>query len=164
MRLKSPYILVRENLTADVTDGILNLITEEDWLYDSIMLRHSTEWKTETIRNMPLYDKYELSMRPILEIIGQHYKINDYASLIAKLKPNGVAAKHVDSGEFLEPIHRLHIPLQTNPECMYQIEGGDVNMKVGSMYEIGNQRRHGVINSGASDRIHLIVNVYGHPI
>lgn len=180
MKSDKPYILVSESVPLELLERMCSLIEEPDWffydyrkpmfptsstgLYDSILLRHSSEYTTSTIRNMPLFDKFALALEPIIEFIKQYYVVDEYAAFLARLQAGGQIAKHVDRGEFLETVYRLHIPLKTNTQALYLVDYGVVCMKVGTMYEIDNQRNHGVTNGGTTDRIHLIVNVYGKPL
>jgi Aspartyl/Asparaginyl beta-hydroxylase len=177
MRLSNPYELISDQFPISLIADLRKTITEPDWfaydyrksmfpsstndIYDSILIRHSSEYSTKTIRNMPLYEKYATVINPILDFIRQFYRVDDYVAFLSRLGPEGVIATHRDSGEFLERVHRLHIPIQTNSDCFYLVENNTVHMKVGTLYEIDNQREHGVVNQGTSDRIQLVVNVYG---
>lgn len=176
MRLNQPFILVDNSIPLNIIENFRTLIEEDDWrqyparkllfpesgdLYDAIEMRHSLTWENHNIENRGLYEKYITEFTPLLDHIKKFYIVNDYCSLITRLKPNGIIKRHIDRGSFLETIHRLHIPIQTNPKCVYHVDSLDINMKVGSLYEIDNQRQHGVTNNGDNDRIQLIVNVYG---
>ena len=78
-----------------------------------------------------------------------------YVNLPAKQKiPN-----HYDYGYYLLNVHRLHIPIVTNDYVEFFLNGDVVNMKTGSCYEVNNAREHGVSNNGATDRIHLIMDI-----
>jgi hypothetical protein len=177
MKLATPYERVSADLPTVMIGNFLSLITESDWYeydyrkpmlsvsqntsYDSIMIRHSSEYRTATIRNMPAYEKYAPALAPILDFIKQFYQFSEYVAFLARLNAGGSLALHQDSGEFLERVHRLHIPIKTNDNCFYLVDEERVQMAAGTLYEIDNQRRHGVVNEGAQDRIHLVVNVYG---
>jgi hypothetical protein len=58
---------------------------------------------------------------------------------------------------------RYHIVLETNPDCGFACgEEGDeevVHMETGSCYWFNSALTHAVWNKGASDRIHLIVDI-----
>jgi hypothetical protein len=177
MRLAVPYEKISADLPSAMISNVISLITESDWYeydyrkpmfslsqttsYDSIMIRHSSEYNTATIRNMPAHDKYAPALAPILDFIKQFYQFSEYVAFLARLGAGGTIALHEDGGEFLERVHRLHIPIKTNDKCFYLVDEERVQMATGTLYEIDNQRRHGVVNEGAEDRIHLIVNVYG---
>jgi hypothetical protein len=172
MKLDVPYKLIG-TIDTSVTDAFLFKLVEDDWfVYDyrkpmggmkdcnSIPLRHSSEYTTSTIREMPLFEKFKQELELILDSLKQFYNFNEYAAFISRLSPGGVIDLHQDGGEFLEQIHRLHIPLKTNPDCLYIVEDVALNMQVGNAYEIDNMRVHGVENKGNDYRIHLVVNLY----
>lgn len=171
MKLDIPYKVVGD-IDTNLVNSISEKIVDEDWLlYDyrkamgfnecqSILLRHSSEYSSDTIRNMPLFGKYAEELTAVVEHLKQYYSFNEYVAFIAKLEPNGKIRLHKDSGEFLEDIHRIHIPLQTAADCFYLVEDAKVNMEVGKMYEIDNTRVHGVENNSSVPRIHLVVNLY----
>jgi hypothetical protein len=176
MRLPVRYLKVGDFPVA-WADAFVASIDEPDWYaldyrkamvaassstaYDSMVFRHSSEYATNTIRDFPLREKYNAVLEPFIEWCRERYEVDEWVALAAKLIPQGRVAPHQDSGEFLERIHRLHFPLLTNPAAFYTVEGERVHMPVGSCYEIDNQRVHGVENDGTTDRIHLVVNIYG---
>ena len=172
MKLDVPYKVVGE-IDKQLTDSFLNKLVENDWyVYDyrqpmggmkdcnSIPLRHSSEYTSATIRNMPLYEKFEKELQDVLDYLKTFYEFEEYVAFMARLQPNGVIDPHPDSGEFLEQIHRIHVPLQSNSACVYTVENIALNMKVGTVYEIDNMRVHGVYNKGDEYRIHLVINLY----
>jgi hypothetical protein len=173
MKLDVPFKVVGD-IDASLTRAFTALFTPEDWLlYDyrkpqgnmsdcsSIVLRHSSEYSTSTIRDMPLKNKYMPALQPVLDHLRNFYVFDEYVAFLAQVCSNGVIGDHADSGEFLEKISRVHIPIVTNDLCMYRVDRIDaVNMKVGKIYEIDNMRVHGVTNKGTEARVHLIVNLY----
>jgi len=112
------------------------------------------------IRPEPLYDKYHPVVKPVLDILGQHYEYAKYAAFLAYLKPRGVIGLHPDSGHFLTLCHRIHVPLLTNPGVAYVIEDNEYYWERGKIYEFDNTRVHGVANRSDEPRIHLVVNLY----
>lgn len=172
MKLTVPYKIIG-NINPTIPDAFLSKIEHEDWFtYDyrnsksnmqncrSIMLRHSSEYATDTIREMPLFKKFEPELMNVLKVLKLFYSYSEYVAFLVTLQPGGTIGDHFDSGEFLERIHRIHIPIVTNANCFYRVDGEKVNMQVGKIYEIDNTRIHGVENNGTQERIHLIVNLY----
>ena len=88
--------------------------------------------------------------------------------LFVKLPAGAVITGHVDGGYYLGIIHRLHIPIITNDKVDFilgtKYDGSEIsiNMKPGILYEINNQKNHGVANRGNADRVHLIVDIIPH--
>jgi len=80
--------------------------------------------------------------------------------IFTKLKKHKEILPHVDSGEGLEKSKRIHIPIITNENVLFYVNGEEKNMKIGEMWEINNQRLHSVKNNSNHDRVHLIVDYY----
>jgi hypothetical protein len=176
MELDVKYKYIGE-LNSTIIDNIANAFVEDDWyvydyrrkmfdsaresgLYNSLMIRHSSEYTNETIRNMPLYDKYYPLIEPILEELKKYYDYEEYVAFFARLKPSGFVNRHGDGGPFLQHINRIHIPITTNDKSMYIIEDETMHWDAGKMYEFDNMREHEAYNHGDTDRVHLIINLY----
>lgn len=176
MKLDVKYKIIGE-LDSSIINNIKESLVEDDWFnydyrrpmfveteergtYNSIMIRHSSEYDNNTIRNMPLYDKYYPLIEPILEKLKTYYDYEEYVALLARLQPGAIVNNHSDSGDFLEYIHRIHVPIITNTNSKYTIENETMHWATGKMYEFDNMRLHGAINEGSEDRVHLIINLY----
>ena len=179
MRLPVRYERIGE-YPVEFAENFVSLIEEADWgvldyrkamvaatsqtAYDSMVFRHSKSYSSDAIEDFPLRIKYEAALAPFIGWCRQHYQVKEWVALAARLRPGEQVKPHCDSGEFLERIHRLHFPLQTNEQAVYGVEEELKHMPVGTCYEIDNQRLHYVVNGGSTDRIHLIVNIYGQRI
>jgi hypothetical protein len=176
MELDVKYKLVGE-VDSSITDKIAEAFVEDDWylydyrrpmfdsaresgMYNSIMIRHSSEYSNDTIRNMPLYDKYYPLIEPILEELKKYYDYEEYVAFFARLQPEAFVTPHGDGGPFLQHIHRLHVPITTNDKSKYVIEEETMHWEIGKMYEFDNMRMHEAYNHGDTDRVHLIINLY----
>ena len=166
------------DIDLDVIDNILNNIEENDWYVDdyrkhannmsetaSIPIFHSEECGTNpkslwTIERRPLFNKYYPLIEPILNQLKTYYDYNYHASFISKVNPYGTIGIHQDFGEFLERCHRIHIPLKTNENVFYYIDGEEYVWMKGKCYEFNNMLPHGVFNRSNEDRIHLVLNLY----
>jgi hypothetical protein len=161
-----------------LAESVLPLLTEEDWYlldyrssmvptvgessYDSLLIRFSSNYKKNTIANLPIYDKYETAILAYVEWLKTFYEVEDFVCFFARLGPHHKIEMHKDGPiPYLADIHRIHFPIVTNENCFYLFEDGQVHMATHSAYEIDNQRKHGVDNQGDEARIHLVVNVYG---
>lgn len=177
MKLEVPYIYLGQAPTS-LAESVLSLLTEEDWYlldyrksmvkntgkssYDSLVIRHSSDYSNKTIRNMPLYDKYEPAVLGYVDWLKTLYEVEDFVCFFARLGPHHKIEMHEDAPiPFLADIHRIHFPIITNENCFYLFDDGQVHMATHSAYEIDNQRRHGVDNQGEEARIHLVINIYG---
>ena len=78
--------------------------------------------------------------------------------ILTKLKPNSKIEPHIDYGKSLKICHRIHIPLATNQNVIFWINGEEKNLKENEMWEIDNSKKHAVYNNSNLNRIHLIVD------
>ncbi|MER6124315.1 aspartyl/asparaginyl beta-hydroxylase domain-containing protein [Streptomyces sp. NPDC001795] len=56
------------------------------------------------------------------------------------------------------PAHRLHLPIITNPSCLFSEDNTVYRMKVGEVWFLDASREHGSAALSAETRIHLIVD------
>lgn len=107
-----------------------------------------------------LYKKYKTIIDQTLILLRQNYKFAEYIALFARLEPRGIIGEHRDVGAFLENCHRVHIPIATNPDVKYVIDGIENYWPAGHVYEFDNTRPHSVINRSDEYRTHLLINLY----
>ena len=53
---------------------------------------------------------------------------------------------------------RVHIPVQTNPQVEFYLDGQKIDMKEGEVWYLNFNLKHRVVNGGESDRVHLVVD------
>lgn len=63
-------------------------------------------------------------------------------------------------GRYMNSIHRYHIPIVTNDDVEFTIDGEQKKMLSGECWEIHNGKYHSVSNLGKEDRIHLIIDIF----
>ena len=184
MKLDVPYKILCE-FDSQIIEDIKTRIEEKDWHVNSIrntmgnleqtqsiILRYfddyskitdfsNSNWKN-IVTNHELYEKYSDLIERSLKHISDNtdIKFKEYICFFARLRPNGKVGQHIDSGNFLESCHRIHIPIVTHPDCKYIIEDVDYHWEPGKVYEFDNTRMHGVDNRNDQWRIHLMFNLY----
>ena len=63
---------------------------------------------------------------------------------------------HIDSDDYW----KIHIPIYTNKDAVFVYENDDYHLPAtGAMYLINTSVKHGTINRGTSDRIHLLFKI-----
>jgi len=78
---------------------------------------------------------------------------------LMRLSPGSSIKEHFDDGLSFEDGHvRLHIPILTNAEVDFRINGVRVDMTPGSTWYLRFADPHSVANRGACDRIHLVID------
>jgi hypothetical protein len=77
---------------------------------------------------------------------------------LAKLFERSQIKEHTDTGN-LTAIHRCHLPIWTNPACLFLIDRQAYHFQASTVFELNNQLLHGVANDSDQDRVHLICDV-----
>ena len=96
-----------------------------------------------------------LRQRRVAEKNGPGYFVR---ALLTRLAAAAEIAPHADDGYSLRRCHRIHVPVITNPDCLFTVGGLTFAMPEGEMWEINNRRIHAVSNGGVQPRIHLILD------
>ncbi len=114
--------------------------------------------KTTTFKE---WDEWEDLIMPLISKVQELYSESVISKcFFPRLKAGGEIGEHTDNGQTLQMVHRIHIPIITNDECYFTVGDETINMKEGCAYEINNVRKHGVVNNGSTDRIHLLFDLY----
>jgi quercetin dioxygenase-like cupin family protein len=53
---------------------------------------------------------------------------------------------------------RIHIPVQTNPDVKFVVDGRALPLKEGEAWYINFNLPHRIYNGGATDRVHLVID------
>ena len=88
---------------------------------------------------------------------GELYKMQ-----LSKLHENGKIIPHHDVSLGFTFSHRIHIPLITNKNVTFTIDGNNYFFDTGEIIEINNLKLHSVENLGNSARLHLIFDYIGY--
>ena len=113
--------------------------------------------------NMRLWPEWHALLEPVLREATRPYQ---YARggfpriMLARMAPGGVIHPHRDGNPSAKWPHKIHIPLLTNPDVTFEIEGVGYKFEEGEAVEVNNMAVHAVVNNGTTDRIHLIFEYY----
>lgn len=78
---------------------------------------------------------------------------------LLRLAPGASVREHRDYKLGLEDgVVRIHVPITSNPDVEFLLEGQRVVMDVGECWYLDVNRPHSVANRGAADRVHLIID------
>ena len=78
---------------------------------------------------------------------------------LLKVGPGSRILEHKDYNLSLEDGEiRLHVPVTTNPEVEFFVDGGRVDMQAGECWYVNFNLPHRVANLGATSRIHLVMD------
>lgn len=96
---------------------------------------------------------------PIIKDLEITYDGKISQALFIKLPPSAEILPHEDQGTYVEAVRRFHIPIVTNPDVKFNVDGEIKYLKHGECWEINNNKVHHVINKGDEDRIHLMIDI-----
>jgi hypothetical protein len=78
---------------------------------------------------------------------------------LMRLAPGSVIKEHVDAFLDIEDgAVRLHVPVVTNSDVDFRLNGKRLEMAPGSAWYMGVGNPHSVANRGSSDRVHLVID------
>ncbi len=109
-----------------------------------------------------LWDEWKNDLLPIMEQAALRLGYENYRFprvMLAKMPAGGEISRHVD-GDASFYVHKIHVPLITNPETIFHVAHESKHLPAGEMVEINNKRFHSVKNVGDQDRIHFIFECY----
>jgi hypothetical protein len=125
----------------------------------SIVMIFAEGWPDIRLARYPGWDVLAHLAMPIIEkIVRAHYKPGGaiIRAMVANLVKGGVIEEHYDAAPSFAVGHRIHVPLQTNDDVVFTIDGKPYKLDVGEAYELNNLLDHAVVNEGDEDRYHLI--------
>ena len=82
-------------------------------------------------------------------------------SRLMRLSGRSQLAAHVDTNYYWQERMRVHVPIVTTPAVRFHCGDAEVNMGAGECWIFDTWRRHGVVNTGDVDRIHLVMDTVG---
>lgn len=108
----------------------------------------------------PKYADYEDLVKPLLRQIAARLNRGKKVLRIqfAWLGAGSTIAPHRDTSVTLIYSHRVHVPIETNDQVVFECGDESVNMREGEIWTFDNTLRHAVYNRGESPRIHLIAD------
>jgi hypothetical protein len=111
----------------------------------------------------PAWDLFKPLLLPIMDTVTEPYgyKEVEYSKvMLARLRAGSTIDPHVDGRGSNLVSHKIHVPLVTNPDALFYVNGKVRHLEAGRAYEVNNIVRHGADNRGSEDRIHLIFEHY----
>ena len=80
--------------------------------------------------------------------------------MLARMAPGGTIHPHRDTNPAAKWPHKIHVPLVTNEQVTFYVDGTGYHFGEGEAVEVNNMGAHAVENRGSSDRIHLIFEYF----
>jgi hypothetical protein len=179
MNIDGSFKLLLQDLDLCEIQEKLNSCTDEDWnrftlrqeIFDvasdtkTIVMKFNGPTQTSNHPSKTTtfegWDEWKAVVEPLISKVQELYPESVISKcFLPKLKAGGSIGKHTDNGPTLQMVHRIHIPIFTNKDVIFTVDGESINMKEGCAYEINNLKEHGVVNNGDTDRVHLLFDLY----
>lgn len=104
-------------------------------------------------------DTIHMQNNTYLREVVESFKCDKIDVRLLRLKAGSIIKEHRDYGlGFEDGEVRLHIPITTNPELEFYLNGTRVVMNVGECWFLNFNYKHRVSNLGETDRIHLVID------
>lgn len=100
-----------------------------------------------------------LAQAPYFRELLASFECTLLAARLMRLAPGSTIKEHRDADLAFEyGVVRLHIPIVTNPQVGFWLNGRRVVMEPGTLWYLRLADPHRVVNDGASDRVHLVID------
>jgi hypothetical protein len=119
------------------------------------------DWRDSYDR--PLWDEWKPLLEPVLDAATAPYGYARGAFprvMLARMAPGGIIHPHRDENPAAKWPHKIHVPIQTNTDVTFFVDGTGYHLEEGEAVEVNNMGLHAVENRGETDRIHLIFEFY----
>jgi hypothetical protein len=119
------------------------------------------DWRESYDR--PLWAEWRPLIEPVLQAATAPY---GYANadfprvMLARMAPGGIIHPHRDTNPAAKWPHKIHVPLVTNDQVLFYVDGQGYHFAEGEAVEVNNMGLHAVENRGHSERIHLIFEYF----
>ena len=120
-----------------------------------------SDWRRSD--DKPLWAEWRPILEPVLAAATAEYGYARGAFprvMLAKMAPGGVIHPHRDANPAAKWPHKIHVPIQTNENVTFYVDGTAYHFAAGEAIEVNNMGLHAVENRGSSDRVHLILEYY----
>lgn len=171
-RLKLPLSFDAARLRADLAA----LAASTDWIAHFVTQNYDGDWSVIPLRSaagathpvMMIYsdpgatafeDTPFLAPCPYFRDVIAAFPFEPTSVRLMKLAPGSVIKTHSDEDlDATSPLVRFHVPVVTNAEVDFRLNGRRVVMEAGSAWYLKLTDPHSVANLGTEDRVHLVID------
>ena len=111
----------------------------------------------------PIYRVWQRLLLPVMAQASAAYGFAEPVypkAMLARLEAGREIPLHEDAGGSHPFAHKVHVPIETNPQATLTAGGADFHLEAGHAFEVNNLSAHGARNGGKEDRIHFIFEVF----
>ncbi|HEY2070170.1 MAG TPA: aspartyl/asparaginyl beta-hydroxylase domain-containing protein [Rhizomicrobium sp.] len=170
-RLRLPVTFDPERLASD-----LAALSREDWIGHFLTERYDGDWDVLPLRGpaSAIHPAMMISAAPGERdfadtplLAASHYFRDVIAAFpgeirgvrLLRLTPGSRIREHTDhESTEIDGILRIHIPVVTNPDVEFLLNGTRVPMTAGSAWYLRLREPHSVTNHGTTDRVHMLID------
>jgi len=129
------------------------------WLISSLTSISGSTRQIMAVENQDYFDTPLLKETTYIKSVIDTFKTKVEAVRFMNLSANSVIKEHTDKGScFEDGLVRIHIPINTNKDVKFLLNGIITKMDIGKCYYIDANAPHSVVNSGNSQRVHLLID------
>ena len=111
----------------------------------------------------PAWRVWRRWLLPVMTRAAAPYRFADPVfpkAMLARLEAGHRIDTHIDAGRSDPRVHKVHVPIMTDPRALLTVGGTGFHLAAGHAWEVNNLARHGAFNGGAQDRVHFIFEVF----
>jgi hypothetical protein len=124
-------------------------------------VRNFQDWRDSYDR--PLWAEWRGLLEPVMQQAAAPYgyQRGEFPRvMLARMRAGGIIQPHKDANPAAKWPHKIHVPIQTNDQVVFTVEGTGYHFAEGEAVEVNNMGVHSVANGGTTDRIHLIFEYF----
>ena len=170
-RLRLPFAFDPDLLARD-----LQTLSSQAWMRHAVKQNYDGDWSVIPLRGPagathPLRMVYPdptcttfadtpfLAACPFFRDVMRTFRCPLRSVRLMRLAPGSVIKEHADHElGFEDGMVRIHVPVATNDQVEFFLNGSRVVMEAGSAWYLRLSDPHRVVNNGPSDRVHLVID------
>lgn len=168
MRLTTPFLKLPLQFDADALQREVRALPASAWVPHPTGFEGNEAVRLITPGGRPT-DDLEGEMAPTEQLLAMPYTRQIMGEIggvwgrsrLMGLRAGGEVPQHVDSHYYWRTHWRIHIPVITNPQVLFSCGPETVHMKPGECWLFDSFRWHRVVNGGAEQRVHLVLDTVG---
>lgn len=169
MKLQFPFLQLPIQFDADALAREVHALGDDCWRKRMHGVAGNSALALVTTDGDPDSDELAGDMRPtpLLERCPAIMQVMDALgatwgrSRLMRINGRSHLAAHVDTNYYWQERMRVHVPIVTTPEVRFHCGDAEIHMAAGECWVFDTWRRHGVVNNGDVDRIHLVMDTVG---
>jgi len=168
--MKLPYEFIRLPYTFDVkklSEEVLKY-SEKDWVPHPDGFEGNSSIPLLSV-NGEINNKFCGEIKPTIALRQSPYLMQVIASFgevfgrsrLMRLSPGCEVPMHSDTSYHWQKRVRIHIPIITDSDVLFQCENKNIHMEAGDTWIFDAWKYHKVENNGKTNRVHLVIDTAG---